>query len=164
MERHSGLAAWGLRESTLENDETGCRLLLTESVLPARVEKIFVVDTGSGATVAALKAATRWADQLDFRIELIVPQIVPYPLAPETPATSVEFIRARIRQLAAAVPVSNVLVCLCRDPFQALTEILPSRSVVVIGSRKRLLVLASSHRLARKLRRRGHSVIEVISR
>ena len=121
--------------------------------------RIFVVFTDRPGTAAALKAASAWANRLDFQIDLIIPQIVPYPLPASSPTVATEFTLRQAFDVAASAGVEpDVHLYLCRDRLRALLEVLPAHAVVVLGSRKRRL-LSAVDRLARKLRRQGHFAI-----
>src|SRR5579859_5329448 len=52
---------------------------------------IAVVFTSVESTLAALKEAGNLANSLSARINLVVPQVVPFPLPLETPPVLVEF-------------------------------------------------------------------------
>jgi len=137
----------------------GCRLIFSDSVLQEASPKLFVVFTDAGGASAALKSAAAWADRLNFGIELIVPQIVPYPLPASQPTVAIEFTLGEIRRLALDTGIAaDVHVCVCRDRLQALAEMLPAHSIVVLGARRSVWPTAAS-RLTRQLRKRGHVAI-----
>jgi hypothetical protein len=121
--------------------------------------EIAVVFTSATPTIAALKKAGALADRLRGRINLIVPQIVPYPLPLESPPVLLEFGEQRFRDIAAQSLVETMIqIYLCRDRLETLKSVLTPRSLVVIGSRKRWWPTREKS-LARKLRRAGHEVI-----
>ena len=120
---------------------------------------IAVVFTSVEATLAALKEAGALASSLGARITLLVPQIVPYPLALETPPVLIEFNERRFRLIASRSPVeTTVQIYLCRDGLETLTNVLSPGSIVVIGGRKRWWPTREK-KLARYLRRAGHEVV-----
>ena len=121
---------------------------------------IAVVFTSVEATLAALRRAGALAHQLAARITLLVPQIVPYPLALESPPVLLDWNEHRFRVLANQMPVeTTVRLYLCRDDVETLRNALRPKSVVVIGSRKRRWPFTREKRLTRQLRRAGHEVI-----
>jgi hypothetical protein len=120
---------------------------------------IDVVFTDFEDTGAALKAAAELAIGLQADIELIVPQIVPFPLPLVHPTVPPGFTLRRLMDLASAADVQpSIHVYLCRDRLQTLLQVLEPHSVVVVGSRRRWLPTIPE-RLARALRKNGHHVI-----
>lgn len=120
---------------------------------------IAVVFTSVEATLAALREAGTLASSLSARITLLVPQVVPYPLALETPPVLIEFNEKRFRTIASQSPVETVVqIYLCRDGLETLTNVLNPGSIVVIGGRKRWWPTREK-KLARQLRRAGHEVV-----
>jgi len=109
--------------------------------------------------LAALRKAGDLANRLSGRITLVVPQVVPYPLPLTSPPVLLDWNEKRFRVIASESPVeTTVLIYLCRDRLKTLTTELSSRSLVVVGGRKRWWPTAEK-RLARKLRRAGHEVL-----
>jgi lipoprotein-anchoring transpeptidase ErfK/SrfK len=93
---------------------------------------IAVVFTSVESTLAALKVAGNLANNLGARITLVVPQVVPYPLALETPPVLLAFNENRFRVIAKKSPVeTSVQIYLGRDRFKK------PGSIVVLGGRKR---------------------------
>jgi hypothetical protein len=120
---------------------------------------VSVVFTSVEATLAALKEAGALASSLGAQITLLVPQIVPYPLALETPPVLIEFNERRFRLIASQSPVeTNVQIYLCRDQFETLASVLSPGSLVVLGGRKKWWPTREKS-LASKLRRAGHEVV-----
>ncbi len=100
------------------------------------------------------------AISLGASITLLVPQVVGYALPLESPPVLVEFNERRFRQIASQSPVeTNVQIYLCRNKFETLASVLTSRSLVVVGGRKRRWWPTRDEALARDLRRAGHEVI-----
>ena len=121
--------------------------------------EISVVFTDVGPTVQALKEAGLLAAQLDARITLVVPQVVPWPLQLSAPPVLLEFNEARFRVIAGRTGVpTDVRIYLCRERIPTLERAIRYGSIVVIGVRKRFWPTAEK-RLAWALRRRGHQVI-----
>lgn len=121
--------------------------------------EIAVVFTSATPTAAALKKAGVLADRLSARINLVVPQIVPYPLPLESPPVLIEFGEHRFRDIVQESKVeTTVQIYLCRDRLETLKSVLTLHSLVVIGGRKRWWPTQEKS-LARKLRRAGHEVI-----
>jgi len=120
---------------------------------------VVVIFTSVQSTVAALKKAGTLANQLNGRITLVVPQVVPYPLPLSTPPVLVDWNERHFRVLANESSVETaVQIYRCRDRFETLTAVLPTHSLVVVGGPKRWWPTAEK-RLARTLRRAGHEVI-----
>ena len=125
----------------------------------ARVLDVNVVYTDVPGTLAALRKAGGLAANLRARIQLIVPQVVHYPLPLSRPGVPREFSERRFHTLADGLHIdTHVQICLCRDREQLLTEALPPRSLIVIGGRKRWW-LTPEQALASRLHRSGHEVI-----
>jgi hypothetical protein len=121
---------------------------------------VTVVFTTAFATIAALRRAGAYASSLFPQVTLIVPQIVPYWLPLERPPVLMDFNERRFAELAEECPVETVVrIYLCRDRFTALKTMLPPRSLVVIGCRKRRWWPSAETLLGRRLRRLGHEVI-----
>lgn len=121
--------------------------------------EIAVVFTSVAQTITALKKAGGLANRLGAKITLLVPQVVPYPLPLESPPVLIGFNERRFRVIAAESPVeTSVQVYLCRDRMETLEAVLPPRSLVVIGGRRRWWPTWEM-RLARRLRRGGHEVV-----
>jgi hypothetical protein len=121
--------------------------------------KVTVVYTSDQATLSAMQEAAVLAGSLQARLTLVYPQIVPYPRPVTSPPVLPEFTERRLRALASQIPVdTEIHVCLCRDPEDALATELAPRSVVVLGGRKRWWPTAEKS-LAQRLRRAGHEVI-----
>jgi hypothetical protein len=100
--------------------------------------ELAVVFTGMQNTLAALRQAGRLARGLNSRIRLIVPQVVPYPLDLDSPPVLPEFSKRRFEGLAAAQRIeTRIEIFLCRDGRVVLDQVLPARSTVLIGGRKR---------------------------
>lgn len=120
---------------------------------------IAVIFTTVESTLAALKEAATLADELDARITLIVPQVVPYPLPLEDPPVTSECSGRRFRVIANESPVdTTVQICLCRDRFDAVNTVLRPGSIVILGDRKRWWP-TKNQILARRLRSAGYEVI-----
>ena len=125
--------------------------------------EVTVVFTKVPATLRALKMAAELAHNLNGRIRLLVPQVVPYPLPLEKPTLSEEFNRRRLQTLASQGSIDTcVELCLCRDRDAALCQALEPEALVVIGLRRSWWPTAEKA-LIRKLRRKGHNVILVDS-
>jgi hypothetical protein len=126
---------------------------------PERRLEVAVVFTAVQPTIAALQKAGALADLLSARVNLVVLQIVPFPLPLESPPVLLNFSEAHFREIALQSSVeTNVRIYLCRDRLETLTSLLAPRSLVVIGGRKRWWPTPERY-LARKLRRAGHEVV-----
>jgi hypothetical protein len=120
---------------------------------------IAVVYTSPEATLAAVKEAGKLAENLGARLELVVPQVVPYALPLESPPVLLEFSERRLREIASQSPVeTTVRIYLCRDSGETLEKVLQPGSLVVMGGRRRWWPTRESA-LARRLRKAGHEVV-----
>ena len=85
-------------------------------------------------------------------MQLLLPHVVPYPLALFAPSVAIEHLEhealAVTRQSRAEV---NIAVRLCRDIDDAILSWLEPGSLIVLG--------ATERRLARTLTRHGHHVV-----
>ncbi len=132
--------------------------------LPTQVEaqrklNIAVVFTSVESTLAALREAGALAHSLGARIQLVVPQVVPYPAPLESPPVLLEFSEKRFRVVAAESLVeTSVQIYLCRNRFETLTSFLKRGSIVVLGGPKKWWP-SKDERLAWRLRRAGYEVI-----
>jgi hypothetical protein len=125
--------------------------------------KIAVVFTTVKATLAALKEASTPALALGARITLFVPKVVPYPLPLATAPALDDFHQKRFRVIAGECPVeTTVQVCLCRDPFEALSAALSPASLVFLSAPTRWWS-SPEKTLAAKLRRAGHEVFFTVA-
>jgi hypothetical protein len=124
---------------------------------------IAVVFTSVQATLLALKEAGILASSLGARITLMACQVVPYPLALGNPPVQSDFNEKRFRIIASEGSVETIVrICLCRDPFEALTRALSPFSLIVLGGRKRWWPTREKT-LVRRLRRAGHEVLFIES-
>jgi hypothetical protein len=130
-----------------------------QSLRQERKLNITVVFTSVKATLTALQQAAMLAGELDARITLLVPQVVPFPLPLTSPPVLIDFNERRFRVIAERTPIqAAVQVYLCRDRDDVLAGALRPHSLVVIGGRQSWWPTAEK-RLARRLRKKGHQVI-----
>jgi predicted phosphohydrolase len=128
---------------------------------PGASLKVNVICTNLHETLAALRTAGRLACNLHAEIDLLVPQLVPYPLELHHPPIAKDFTARRFQTLADGQKVpTSVQVILCRERESAWKQALNPHSLVVIGHRKHWWKPGES-RLARALRKQGHEVISV---
>jgi hypothetical protein len=122
---------------------------------------VVVLFTDVPATLKALKTAAELAHNLNGRIRLLAPQVVPYPLPLESPPVSKEFSQRRFQTLVSDGSIdTRVELCLCRNRDEALCQALEPEALVVLGLRRSWWPTRELA-LARKLRRKGHHVIVV---
>ena len=151
------------------------RLLVSNPSAPITTEKghpqcaleVVVIFTGVPGTLKALKTAAELAHNLNGRIRVLAPQVIPYPLPLESPPVSKEFNQRRFQTLASqgSAPIridTRVELCLCRDRVAALCQALEPEALVVMGVRQSWWPTADKA-LAKKLRNKGHHVILVNS-
>jgi hypothetical protein len=118
-----------------------------------------VLHTGTKETALALRRAAHLAGPLGARLTIVAMLAVPYPLALEEPPVAAGFLERSLLALALGVEAdATVQIFLCRDPREALRKVLPPASTVVIGGRSPRWWLSRPRRLARALRRDGHTV------
>ena len=126
-----------------------------------RGREIVVLFTTHAGTVAALKMASRLSANLGARPKVLLLYAVPYTLPLEKPAVPIGFLEKQIQALTAESPTEiTARIYLCRDPHRSLRQILPPRSLIVVGGRRRWWP-TEEQRLARMLRKEGHQVIFV---
>src|ERR1700722_17889846 len=78
--------------------------------------EVIVLFTDIPGTAVALSKANEWAGELDARILVLVPCVVPYPLPVEKPAVAWDFLRAQFEILTARQSVeTRVAIGLCRN-------------------------------------------------
>jgi hypothetical protein len=145
----------------LEKILVPARISVAPPVAPETEQKlnIAVVFTSVEATLAALKEAGRLADSLHARVELIVPQVVPYPLPLQSPPVLIDFNEKRFRIIASQSPVETIVrIYLCRDAAETLPKVLRRGSLVVMGGRHRWWPTREKA-MARILRKAGHEVV-----
>lgn len=121
--------------------------------------RLTVLFTGIEQTLSALRAAANMAADPGARIDVLVPQVVPYPAPLDSAPVSRAFLVRRLLTVAnqSRIPTS-IWVWVCGDRRTALSAAPPPRSLVVIGGRKRWWP-TREQRLAAELRRQGHHVV-----
>src|SRR5262245_14761962 len=137
------------------------QVLVPQHTEGARELHISVVFTNFEDTKQALQAAANLSTGLRADIDLVAPEIVPYPLPLIRPVVPPGFTLRRLMDLARQAEVQpSIHVYLCRDKVQTLLQVLDRHSVVVLGS-KRQWFPTKPILLARALRKSGHQVILV---
>jgi hypothetical protein len=120
---------------------------------------VSVVFTSIRETMAALRTAAALAGNLNARVTLLVPQIVPYPRPLDSPPIAADFSERRLSLVASGSPVETIVrILLGRDRLEMLLTTLTPHSLLVIGGRRRRWPTREK-RLAARLRRAGHDVI-----
>jgi hypothetical protein len=119
--------------------------------------EVFVPFTTERGTLAALHAAFRLSIDLRARIEMIAPEIVPYPLPLNRPPVALSFLENRYRSLLEQCGVAaRIQIRLCRQPREAIASALNPESLVVVGASRRWR--PTEERLCGWLRSQGHFV------
>jgi hypothetical protein len=149
------------------------RYQTTLSGFPARIEtqqeparssnelSVHVAFTSERATAAALRYAATMARGLGSRLEVIVPQVVPYGRDLNDPDVNPEFTANRALDAARAAGVdADVNVVLCRDRAEGLHNALGSDGIVMIGGGGSWWPFAERN-LVRQLVNLGHKVLFV---
>jgi hypothetical protein len=125
---------------------------------------ITVLFTSLEETAAALRSAKALAGDLDAAVQIIVTRVIPFPLPLTSPQVPVEFTEQQVAGIARTAGIDAVVrVYDCRDREEALMQILPEHSVVVMSARRYWFPTKQS-RLARLLRQKGHEVVLVSTR
>jgi hypothetical protein len=120
-----------------------------------------VAFTSASATTEALRYAASMADGLKARLQVIVPQVVPYGRDLNDPDVNPEFTAKRALEAARAAGVeADVNVVLCRDRAEGLHNALGKDGVVMIGGGQKWWPYPERN-LARQLADRGHKVLFV---
>jgi hypothetical protein len=120
-----------------------------------------VLFTSPEATRSAVNLAAKLAGNLDARIRIIAPHVVPYPLQLNQPTVAPKVTEQKARAIMGDCSLdAEIDVCLCREALDAALSILQANSVVLIGGRRRLWPTAETQ-LAGQLRRHGHQVLFV---
>ena len=121
---------------------------------------VYVVATTAEGTEFALATAGRLADGLDVQIIILVPHVVPYPLALDDDTEASSAIARHYSAIASAIGLdATVRLCRCRSPRDVFRSHLRERSIVVVGGCRHRLWPTSAERLARRLERQGHQVL-----
>ncbi len=130
-----------------------------ESVLDGGKLEVVVLFTTMPATQSALRSAAKLAEGLSAKTRLLVPIVVPYPLAINQPPVSPRALGGRLRPIAqqAEIPCS-IDIRLCRDRWDAVEQALPARSLVLVGQ-KPSWWKRSERKLVDRLLRDGHQIV-----
>jgi len=121
---------------------------------------IRVLATTFDGTRAALTAAIPLTRGSGARLVVLVPQVVPYPLALDAPAEPASFTAERYRTLLRRMRAeAEIRVCLCRHADDVLLQLLPSHATVVVGGAAGTWRASREERLARRLTHLGHHVV-----
>ena len=130
-----------------------------EENTPSRKLEVVVVFTSEDATIAAIHRAAALATGLNGHISLVELQSVPRQLPLENPLVSLDFSKRRLLKVANTCPLeSTAYLYLCRCPFDTLTSIVKSKTLIVIGRRSRWWPTWEM-KLSRRLVRAGYQVI-----
>src|SRR6476620_10171032 len=103
------------------------------AITAANQPTIHVVATSIEGTRAALATAIPLARGARARLIMLVPQIVPYPLAVDRPTDATAFTERRYRDLVEEVNGDAAIkVCLCRT-IRDIEQAIPPSTTVVLG-------------------------------
>ena len=120
-----------------------------------------VIYTDLPGTLAALQSAEALAQRLQARITLLAAHSVPYDLPITHPPVSLEFVRRRLVELAQQAKLrTSVEIYICRDRTLCIQQVLSSKSLVVLGVKRRWWPTMES-KLAKRLESAGHQIIFV---
>jgi hypothetical protein len=123
--------------------------------------RLHVIYTTPEGTRAGLRVASLLARDLGAKLELLVAQVVPYPLPIHDATTPASFTEQSVSTLVSECDVDvDVKVLLCRDREETIPQWLPAESIAVIGRRRRWGP-GSSWGLIRVVKRTGHQVVVV---
>jgi hypothetical protein len=125
---------------------------------PAAVT-VTVLFTDVPHTLDALRLAATLGRGLDSKIQILVPVVVPWPLALTEPPVSPVHFERRLTTIANGTSVpTRISIVHCRDRAEAIESCLEPHSIVVIGWRRRRL-FDKTRRLAERLKALGHHVV-----
>jgi hypothetical protein len=120
-----------------------------------------VIYTDLPGTLAALQSAEALARQLQARITLLAAHSVPYGLPITKPPVSLEFSRQRLVDLTQQGKLhTSIQIYICRDRTLCLMLALNSRSLVVLGAKKRWWRTHEA-KLVKRLESAGHHIVLV---
>jgi len=119
--------------------------------------EVVVVHTTLEATRHAMDTVLQLARDLNARIRLLAPQVVPYPLPLERPPVSPRFLAEQLLPATGALH-TIVDIRLGRDLWDILKSVLVPNSLIVMGGRRWPW---GERRLAARLRQEGHNVLFV---
>ena len=131
------------------------------SNIPNCSRSVVVIFTSANRTLKALESARSLAKTLCRPIVVLATPVVPYPLELEEPQVPFNFKIRNFAETAKQYPEDiSVVAHPCRDRLEALKQVLPPDSPVLVGIRKRWWP-SRDERLARKLSRAGYNMILV---
>jgi hypothetical protein len=131
------------------------------SRIPNGLRSVIVLFTSANRTLKALESARSLAKTLCRPIMVLATPVVPFPLPLEEPQVPFDFTIKHFAEAAEQFPENiSVVAHPCRDRLEALKQVLPRNSPVLIGIRKRWWPTCDE-RLAKDLRRAGFSVTVV---
>jgi len=120
-----------------------------------------VIYTDLQGTLAALQSAEALARQLQARITLLAAHSVPYGLPITAPPVSLEFARRRLVDLTQQGKLrTSIQIYICRDRTLCLTQALNSKSLVVLGMKRRWWRTREA-RMIKRLESAGHHLVLV---
>jgi len=122
---------------------------------------VHVIYTDLQGTLAALRSAEVLGRQLHARITLVAAHSVPYGLPITAPPVSLEFARQRLVDLTQQGRLqTSIQIYICRDRTLCLMHALHSRSLVVLGT-KRKWWRTPEAKLVKRLESAGHHIVLV---
>jgi len=122
---------------------------------------VVVLFTSTNRTLKALESARSLANTLCLPIVVLATPVVPYPLELEEPQVPFNFKIGNFAETAKQYPEDiSVVAYNCRDRMQALKQVLPPDSPVLVGIRKRWWPTCDEQ-LAKDLGGAGYSVTVV---
>jgi hypothetical protein len=120
---------------------------------------IHVLATSIDGTRAALATAVPLARGSSARLVVLVPQIVPYPLAVDRPTDATCFTERRYRDMVEKTGgEAAIQVCLCRT-IRDIERVIPRTTTVVLGGPSGAVLASREERLARRLTRLGYHTV-----
>jgi hypothetical protein len=127
-----------------------------------RESEAIVIFTSDKGTEAALRAAAQVARAGGKGMLLVIPELVSFSLAHESPPIAVDHLVQRFwPRISSLDVVTRVQVVLCNDEMAALKRMLKSPSLIFLGGSPGWWWPTEERRLARSLRVLGHEVIFV---
>jgi hypothetical protein len=122
---------------------------------------VHVIYTDLQGALAALQSAETLARQLQGRITLLAAHSVPYGLPITRPPVSLEFARQRLVDLTQQGKLqTSIQIYICRDRTLCLMQALYSKSLVVLGAKRRWWPTREG-KLVKRLESAGHHIVLV---
>ena len=119
-----------------------------------------VLFTTVRGTLDALHGAAHFSHDLEARLQILVPYVIPYPLPIDKEKFDPKSRLGEFITMCEQQPIeTRIDIWLCRDVCQCIHDGLRPNSLVVIGGRRSWWPLAYEKRLTRSVQAAGHQVV-----